>query len=296
MSTFVHSCAVADRALRLRVIEGVSVEVETMKTLPLPTIQMFWHGAPLSRIERLSIASFLYHGHSVDLYVYEEPDGVPVGARILDAERVLPRSAVFEHRRTQSLAPFADWFRYKLLFERGGIWADADVVCLRPLDFPSPWIYAWQDDRYINNAVLGLPAGDTMAGWLASCCENPNRVLPYDGLEIRFRKLRRRILRGNRRDAVRWGETGPKGLTRAVGHFGYIRRALPSWHFYPVPLQKHMTLFEAQRDADGVELSGSHAVHLWNQLLKERPGFDKNARFPESSPFERLCACYLAEA
>ena len=26
---------------------------------PLPLIQMFWHGPPLSRMERLSIASFL---------------------------------------------------------------------------------------------------------------------------------------------------------------------------------------------------------------------------------------------
>ena len=261
----------------------------------LPIIQMFWHGTPLSRIERVSIASFLHHGHSVDLYAYEEPIGAPAGVRVLDAECILPRSALFEHRRTQSFAPFADWFRYRVLFERGGIWADADVVCLQPFEYSSPWVYAWQDDSYINNAVLGLPAGDPLAEWLASCCEKPNRMLPYDSLEVRLRKLRRRMFRGNRRDRVGWGENGPKGLTRAAHHFGYVERALPSWHFYPVAHQSHRALFESQERGGGVELNGSRAVHLWNQLLKGRPGFDKNARFPATSPFEQLCARYLDE-
>src|SRR5262245_48660929 len=77
-------------------------------------IQMFWHGAPLSRMERLSIASFLHHGHSVDLYVYDEPANVPHGAQLRDAGQILPRSAVFRHKRSRSLAVFADWFRYRL--------------------------------------------------------------------------------------------------------------------------------------------------------------------------------------
>src|SRR5262245_49782027 len=96
-------------------------------TQPLPVIQMFWHGPPLSRMERLSIASFLQNGHAVDLHVYDEPAGVPAGVRLLDAARILPRSALFRHKRTQSLALFADWFRYRLLFEHGGIWVDSDV-------------------------------------------------------------------------------------------------------------------------------------------------------------------------
>ena len=33
------------------------------------TVQMFWHGPALSRMEQLAIASFLHHGHPVDLYV-----------------------------------------------------------------------------------------------------------------------------------------------------------------------------------------------------------------------------------
>jgi len=244
-------------------------------------------------MERLSLASFRDNGHPVHLYVYDEPAGVPAGVRVMDAEEILPRSTLFRHKRTQSFALFADWFRYRLLFERGGIWADADMVCLKPFDYESAEVYAWQDEKYINNAVLGLPAGHPLASWLASCCENPNRLLPYDNFGMRLRKLRRRVLQGDRRDKVRWGENGPKGLTRAARYLGYADRALPSWHFYPVSPQQYRTLFESPV-GDGAALpSGSRAVHLWNHLLDEHGPFDKNHRFPPDSPYEQLCARYL---
>ncbi|MGB8326874.1 MAG: glycosyltransferase, partial [Steroidobacteraceae bacterium] len=142
----------------------------------LPTIHQFWHGSPLSRVERLSLASFVAHGHPVELHVYDEPRDVPRGVRVLDAGAVLDRKEIFLHRRTGSIGPFTDWFRYRLLHARGGIWADTDVVCLRPLDYAQPEIFAWQDEQYLNNAVLGLPAGHALAAWLAEACADPNRI------------------------------------------------------------------------------------------------------------------------
>ncbi len=182
----------------------------------LPVIQMFWHGPPLSRVERLSLASFVRNGHPVHLYAYDEIAGVPSGVTLRDAAEILPRTAIFRHRRTQSLAPFADWFRYRLLFERGGIWADTDMVCLQAFEYAQPRLFAWQDETFINNAVIGLRAGDPLASWMAESCEHPNRWLPYDDLGSRVRKVKRRFLNGNHRGVVRWGEGGPTGLTRAV--------------------------------------------------------------------------------
>src|ERR1700722_9457540 len=171
----------------------------------LPRVQMFWHGAPLSRVEQLCMHSSLAQRHPLDLYVYATPAGVPGGVRLMRAQEILPRELVFTHRRTGSLGSFSDWFRYRLLQERGGIWVDADVVCLAPLIYPQAEIFGWQDAELINNAVLGLPAGHDLAVWLASCCEDPNRILPYDHWSLRMRKLRRRYFGGNRRDSVRWG-------------------------------------------------------------------------------------------
>ncbi|MEP7242275.1 MAG: glycosyltransferase [Gammaproteobacteria bacterium] len=260
----------------------------------LPIIQMFWHGAPLSRMERLSIASFVKNGHAVNLYVYDELSAVPAGVQIRDAAEILPRGSLFRHKRTQSLALFADWFRYRLLLRDGGIWADADVVCLKPFDYAgNTEVYAWQDEHYINNAVLGLAAGHPLAQWLADCCERPNQLLPYDGFAIRLRKLQRRVLWGHRRDKVRWGESGPKGLTHAARYLGYADKALPSWHFYPVSPAGFWRLFESPVEGKPLDFNGSRAVHLWNHLLEERPGHNKNSRFPADSPFERLCGQYL---
>jgi hypothetical protein len=249
---------------------------------------MFWHGAPLSRIERLSMASLLAHGHAVDLYVYDAPAATPAGVRLLSAEEILPRALLFTHRRTGSFGSFSDWFRYRLLCERGGIWADADVVCLTPLAYSQDEIFGWQDESTINNAVLGLPAGHALAAWLADCCAHPNQLLPYDSLGIRLRKLRRRYIGGNRSAGVRWGEYGPKGLTQAARYLGYLDKSLPEAHFYPVRCESWRAIFETSPSGTLPWTTESRAVHLWQQMMRNTPGFDKDGRFPADSPFEIL--------
>lgn len=148
------------------------------------------------------------------------------------------------HRSSGSLAVFADWFRYRLLAERGGLWVDTDVVCLRPFDHAGPEIFGWQDQSMINNAVLGLPPNHALARWMVACCERPNSFLPYDSFRMRRRKLTRRLL-GRGRAASRWGETGPSGLTAAATHLHCASHALPFWHFYPIPYQNWHTVFDA---------------------------------------------------
>lgn len=265
----------------------------TASASELQTVQMFWHGAPLSRVERLCIASFRAHGHPLHLYVYDTPAAPPPGVRLMAAEEILPRSLVFTHRRTGSLGSFSDWFRYRLLYERGGIWADADVVCLAPFQYTKTEIFGWQDAHAVNNAVLGLPAGHELAAWLAACCEDPNKLLPYDSWYMRLRKLRRRYFRGNQRGVVRWGEYGPKGLTQAARHFGYIDKAVPIAHFYPVRCEDWRTMFASRPAGRPLWTSESRAVHLWQQKMRSALGFDKNARFPVDSAFEELCRRFL---
>jgi len=259
----------------------------------LRDVHMFWFGPPLSRLERVCMASFMAHGHRVVLHVYEEPAGVPAGVVLGDAEEILPRSALFSHRRTGSVAIFADWFRYRLLFERGGLWSDTDMVCVRPLDFTQDVIFGWQDASTINNALLGLPRGHEMAAWLAAGCESPNRALPYDTFKMRLRKWKRRVLQGDRRENIRWGETGPKGLTLAAKHLGYAQAALPVSYFYPVYFRDWKMLFQSCPAESLRQIETAYGVHLWNNMTREDPGFDKNANFAADSPYEIWCTRYL---
>jgi hypothetical protein len=253
---------------------------------------MFWHGPALSRVERLCMSSFVAHGHEVRLYVYDEPSGVPRGVTLCDANRVLPRSVIFHHQQSGSVAAFADWFRYRLLYEHGGIWADTDVVCLQPFLYERTEVYGWMDENTINNAILGLPAGHRIAAWMIECCEHPNRLLPYDDTRTKRRKLKRRLLLGNRRGNVKWGEYGPYGFTKAARYFGEHAKALPFWHFYPVHYLNWRAVFDASL-SDNLEFLGkSRALHLWNEMLRQANGFDKDSIFPVESLFERLCRQY----
>jgi len=99
-------------------------------------IQGLWIGPELSVMEQLSISSFLLNQHEYHLYVYDEPKNVPLGAVVRDANEILPASRIFQYKHFPTYAGFANFFRYKLLLERGGWWADTDTICLKPFDFP----------------------------------------------------------------------------------------------------------------------------------------------------------------
>jgi hypothetical protein len=255
---------------------------------------MFWHGPPLRRVHRACLASFLAHGHAVVLWAYDELGGVPAGVTLADAGRILPRHSIFRHARTGSLAPFADWFRYRLLLEHGGLWCDVDIVCLEPLDYADDVILGRAPDGWISNAVLGLPAGHPLAARLVEYCEHPNRWQASDPWPIRLRKLKRRLVHGDRKDRMRYGETGPKALTWIAEHLGYAARARPATEFFAVPDAEWRTIFDGRLAAGDPRLAGSRALHLCNEMMRRDPAFDPDARFP-GSLYEALCERYLPD-
>lgn len=259
----------------------------------LRPIHMFWHGPALSRLERLCMRSFLANGHRLLLHTYAPPTGVPEGVEIVDAARTLSPSLVFRDKRHNSIAAFADWFRFKVLYEQGGIWADTDVVCLKPLAYEGDEIFGWEDHSTVNVAVLGLPAKHPVAGWMLECWQHPDRFLPYDTPKNRKHKLIRRLRPGNSRPYIHWGEFGPRGFTQAARHLGFVQLAQPFWHFYPVHFSNWQTIFDATLDACPGMVEASYALHLWNEMSRRAPGFDKNHRFDERSLFERLCTRFL---
>ncbi len=135
-------------------------------------VHAMWVGGPLSRLELLTAHSFLHHGHEFHLWAYDDLSnaGLPSSVRIRDAEQIIPRKDVFAKRgrdretgvgRGSFGAPFSDLFRYKLLFEHGGIWADMDVTCLRPFEFKGD--YAFRPHRLgVVGSIMKCPKGSRL--------------------------------------------------------------------------------------------------------------------------------------
>ena len=65
----------------------------------IKTVQGLWIGGSLSKIEQLSIASFLKNGCDYDLYVYSDVANVPAGVTIKDAAQIIPQSEIFTYDR-----------------------------------------------------------------------------------------------------------------------------------------------------------------------------------------------------
>jgi len=258
---------------------------------PLPPVRGLWVGSGLTPIERLSIRSFLAHGHPYELFTYDRIAGVPDGTTLADANELIPRDHVFLSHG--SPAHFADWFRWKLMVERGGYWADLDVVCLERFDFSEPLVFGWQDDHLINTAVLGFPAGHSLACTMLRRCESARPVWPgKPGPPL-----------GNPREqeasdsldwsAQPWGLVGgPYGFTLEVRRAGLVAMARPAQCFYPVSYTSWRRLLEPDSRALDDALAGAWAVHLWNDMF-ERHGVDKHAAFPPSSFIGQLEARYL---
>ncbi|NND55254.1 MAG: hypothetical protein HKN56_09840 [Gammaproteobacteria bacterium] len=257
------------------------------------TIRTLWVGDSLSTIERLALASFVYHQHDVELYTYNEVKGVPDGVTVRDANRILDGSLIFTYKSRPSYAAFANWFRYRLLHEHGGIWIDTDVVCLKPFEFSGPLIAGREEYGRVNCAVLGGEPGHPLFAALAQQCENPNDFLPYDTPKQKRRKVFRRYLQGNQRGNLKWGETGPGGLTSAMQHTGLFDIALPVTAFYPVHSRCWDTIFDLTYPDPAKFFPESYAIHLWNEMIRRNPDYGKDKTYEHGSLIEALKRQYL---
>jgi len=228
-------------------------------------INTLWVGKRLSNIETLCLKSWLAQGHDVSLYQYNDIANVPAGVACCDANKILPESRIFRYTPQPGhpgggLGGFANLFRYHLLAEQGGWWLDTDVVLLRPLTWldKREYVFAWQNDDSINNAVIKVPPKSEL-------CTAILDAIPEDVTTIIH------------------GETGPALFTTKIKTFGMIRLALPPRTFYPIHWRKWRTIFEAH----GRVPRKSYGIHLWHDMLR-RAGHNKNAQYARSSIYEKL--------
>jgi mannosyltransferase OCH1-like enzyme len=232
-------------------------------------IQGLWIGAELSTMEQLSIASFLAHGHEYHLYTYEAVKNVPDGAVIREAEEILPRSRAFQYSQHQTWSGFANFFRYKLLLERGGWWADTDLVCIKPFNFAEGYVISSEFSvgrQMPNIGAVKSPRGAEIMSYMWDVCQtkDPAKLV--------------------------WGETGPELMEQAVEKFAMQRYVKPWKVFCPIGFRDWTRVLDPEPPLVDAE---SYGIHLWHEMW--RAGHqDKDIHYHPDSLYEKLRSQYLA--
>jgi mannosyltransferase OCH1-like enzyme len=217
-------------------------------------------------MEKLSIASFLQNGHEYHLYTYNDLADLPAGTVIKDASEILPASTIFQYKDRPSYAAFANYFRYKLLLERGGWWVDTDVICLRPFDFREHHVFAsevYLGEEIVASCVIKAPkASESMAyAWSVCQAKEPRNLV--------------------------WGETGPRLMSEVVKRYRLNHYQKPYHIFCPISdwhklLEPYVTAVHEQ----------AYAIHLWNEMWRLEKQ-DKNALYHPACIYEQLKSKYL---
>ena len=141
-----------------------------------------WIGSVLSKIELLTIQSFIDNGHEFHLWVYEPiQTPLPVEVVIEDANEIIQASKIFRYKYTNefghgkgSVSGFSDVFRYKLLYERGGWWTDMDMTCLKPLNIESPYFFRSHHELFLVGNIMKAPKGCDL---MALCYKEANETI-----------------------------------------------------------------------------------------------------------------------
>jgi hypothetical protein len=235
-------------------------------------VNSFWDGE-LTTLERLCITSFLRNGATYNLYVYDEPRGLPAGVVLKDASSVVPRERVFRYAtgfNAGSIAGFTNLFRYTVIHELGGWWIDTDVCCLQPFDFT-------QDEGFIAETSQKEP-------FLVSTAMFKGRRGSPVLANARERFERKDVTQ------VAHGETGPWLLTDAVTECAAEHSVRPNDRYMPVPWWDYRRYFFDEH----LSIDGCFTVHFWNAMLTAN-GVDKNASYAPDTVFERLKRRYLGD-
>jgi mannosyltransferase OCH1-like enzyme len=232
-------------------------------------VQGLWVGAELSVMEQMAIASFLMNGHEYHLYVYGDVKNIPAGTVLKDASEVLPSSMIFQYRDFKSYSGFSNFFRYKLLLERGGWWVDTDMICLRPFEFEATYVFSSEvsdGQEVINSGAIRTPAGSPAMAYAWQTCREKNI------------------------EKLVWGETGPRLIGEAVRRYSLENFVQPSGVFCPIGYADWDKVLEP---VEGWPFDkNTYALHLWNEMWR-RTGSDKNQTYHPQCLYEELKKKYL---
>lgn len=129
-----------------------------------------WVGDTLSKLELLTIHSFIDKGHPFRLWVYDDlKTDIPESVILEDASKIIAKDQVFSYKNANkyghgkgSYAGFSDIFRYKLLYERGGWWVDMDLTCLKKIYTEKDYFFRPHHELPMVGNIMKCPKGSVL--------------------------------------------------------------------------------------------------------------------------------------
>lgn len=136
-------------------------------------VSSLWVGSSLSVAHNIALASFVYYGHQVKLYLYDMNIEVPHGVVKADANKIIPESKIFKH--FNSYAAFSDIFRYAMIIKTGEMWVDTDTFCFSSTFFDNnEYVFIEEASGIYAGGILKLPQKSDIA---LSLYENAKKII-----------------------------------------------------------------------------------------------------------------------
>lgn len=245
--------------------------IQNLTQQDLPSINALWIGEKLNPMSIACLTSFVKHGHQVNLYTYGEISNLPPGINALDGSVILDSSKIIKHQKSGSFALFSDIFRYALLSKiKNGIYVDCDVYCLKPLTIPEHgYLLGYENDSYINGAVLALPTDSDMLNTLIELSNQPYFTPEwYSGYDKMRLKIKRLFGYANTLSTMGWGVIGPSAITHYAKKLNITHLVQPVDVLYPIQHHETHKLMDSKLSIDDVITGNSVCVHLYNETMR----------------------------
>lgn len=253
-------------------------------------VATLWIGNRLGPIELASIRSFRRQGHDFTLFTYQNLENCPEDVIVRDAREIFDYDQILVFKKNKSPAIHADLFRYALISQTDFVWVDLDIVALRPFTFPTEHIYGYEDQTYVNNAVLGLPHHSPALSMLLKIQPGTKGCPPnLKGVTRLKYGLRSFAAGGLPITRWPWGSTGPKLVTGELQKSGEIDHAQPISAFYSVPLAQVGRFADPGAYQSSDAPNGAFAVHLWASRLNAYVNEKYEGVFPVDSFVSKVC-------
>jgi hypothetical protein len=227
-------------------------------------------GGPLGYIQKVCLSSFVYYGHTINLYVYDMDMEVPKGVNKLDASAIIPKDKVFTYHG--QYAAFSDYFRYKMIESTGTMWVDADTICLTKNFFDKiDFVFIKESKSLIAGGILKLPKSHMITKLIN---KNTESFLP---------KIK------SSQNKEKWAIIGPLLLTKLVKRFNLEEYAQPA---VKVNVLDHWSkgedFWNPNKTAEIIKLcEDAYCATMFTGALRAK-GFDTNQVPPKGSAVEHF--------